>query len=552
VTLLLAVLAGAGCGERSDTRIARRILDDHRRRARVKPLPGAQVIRLRLSAPAGKDPAEGTALIEWDGLNYRETTASAGWTRARGIQSGKAYLTDEDGVTRVASEPVLSELLTRSYFWRRAYLFDDRENAAIALGPAGDSSVSVRVTPRGGHPLLLTFSRSGELLSASAPRFDLRFHGPRSATDVSKPGAAVELEIRSIALPSGQLADTQVGGWSSRWSGPSAEAPLLRLGRCVAVDGRLGGQPVRIAIDADADGPLRLRAAAARRLSLTPAADVLGRRTARSGPLEIGSLAYPAILVDVSDEVPEGADAFAGAVFFRETVVELDPANARVGFHDPARWSAPAGYFRGLLDDDGDRPVAVLRQENASLRLRAGTAAGPVVLLAPESARRINLADTGARADELRWGTAPIPSSPVAVTQGFDAEWGDDGALGYDILLRFHAFLDMTRRWAYLRPLDGTSASLARDQDLRGVLATPLGGLGARQGNRGVAAGAKQVGADRERLRFHEQHGVAVGADHFHVFRRLVLVRRAPARHSGLGRRFEAQDVLITHRCSSS
>jgi hypothetical protein len=454
VTLLLAVLAGAGCGEHSDLRIARRILDGHRRSAGVKPLPGAQVIVFRLSAPAGKDPAEGTARVEWDGLNYRETTASAGWTRARGIQSGKAWVTDEDGVTRVASEPVLSELLTRSYFWRRAYLFDDRENAAIALGPAVGSSVSIRLTPRGGFPLLLTFSNSGELLAASAPRFDLRFHGPRSLTDASNPKAAVETEIRSIALPSGQLADTQVGGWSSRWSDPSADVALVRLGRSVAVDGQLGGQAARIVIDADADGPLRVRTAIARRLNLAPAADVLGRRTARSGPLAIGALTYPALLVEVSDEVPEGADAVAGAVFFRETVVELDPAGARVGFHDPAHWTAPAGYFRGLLDDDGDRPVAVLRQGKAALRLRAGTAAGPVVLLAPESARRMSLSDPGARAVELRWGTAPIPPSPVTVAQGFDPEWGDDGALGSDILLRFHVFFDMPSRWAYVRPLD--------------------------------------------------------------------------------------------------
>jgi len=457
VTLLLAALAGAGCGERSDLRIARRILDNHRRSAGAKPLPGAQVIAFRLLAPAGKDPAEGTARIEWDSLNYRETTASAGWTRSRGIQSGKAYVTDEDGVTRVASEPVLSELLTRSYFWRRAWLFDDLEKAAIALGPAGDASVSVRLTPRGGFPLLLTFSNGGELLAASAPRFDLRFHGPRRATDASNPGTAVEVEIRSIALPSGQLADTQVGGWSSRWSGPSAEAPLVRLGRSVAVDGRLGGHPARVAIDADADGPLRLRTAFARKLNLAPPADVLERRIARSGPLEIGALTYPALFVEVSDEVPEGADAVAGAVFFRETVVELDPAGARVGFHDPAHWSAPAGYFRGLLDDDGDRPVAVLRQGKAALRLRAGTAAGPVVLLAAESARRMNLSGPGATAAELRWGTAPIPPAPVAVTQGFDPEWGDDGSLGGDVLLRFHVFFDMPSRWAYLRPLDAPS-----------------------------------------------------------------------------------------------
>ena len=262
------------------------------------------------------------------------------------------------------------------------------------------------------------------------------------------------MEIRSITLPSGELADTQSGGWSSRWAGPSAEAPLVRLGRSVAVDGRIAGQPARIAIDSDADGPMRLRPGLASRLKLAPASDVLGRRTALGGPLEIGTLSYPSLLFEVSDEIPEGADARAGAVFFRETIVEFDPAGARVRFHDPARWTPPPGFYRGLLDDDGDRPVAVLRQGSSTLRLRAGTAAGPVVLLAPESARRMELTAAGATAAELRWGTAPIPPSPVAVGPGFDPEWGDDGALGYDVLLRFHAFLDMPRRWGYVRPLD--------------------------------------------------------------------------------------------------
>jgi hypothetical protein len=455
--LLLAVFAllvAAACGERSDVKIARRILDNHRRSARVKPLPGAQVIRVRLSTPPGKEQASGSGQIEWDGLNYRETIRSAGWTRSRGIQAGKAYLTDEDGVTRVASEPVLSELLTRSYFWHRAYLFDDLAGARVGLGPADRATVSVRLTPRGGHPLLLTFSIRGELVAARSPRFDLRFHGPSRATDASRPEAPVEMEIRSITLPSGALDDTQAGGWSSRWAGPFAEAPLVRLGRSVAVDGRIAGQPARIAIDSDADGPMRLRPGLANRLKLVPADDALGRRTARGGPLEIGALSYPSLLFEVSDEIPEGADARAGAVFFRETIVEFDPAGERIRFHDPARWTAPPGFYRGLLDDDGDCPVAVLRQGSGTLRLRAGTAAGPVVLLAPESARRMELTAAGATAAELRWGTAPIPPSPVAVGPGFDPEWGDDGALGYDVLLRFHAFLDMPRRWGYLRPLD--------------------------------------------------------------------------------------------------
>jgi hypothetical protein len=337
-TLLLAALAATACGERADARIARRILENHRRSARVKPLPGAQVIRMRLSTPPGKGAAEGNGQIEWDGLNYRETVRSAGWTRSRGVQAGKAYVTDEDGVTRVASEPVLSELLTRFYFWRRAYLFDDLGNARLGLGPADAATVSVRLTPRGGHPLLLTFSIRGELVAARSPRFDLRFHGPSRATDASRPEAPMEMEIRSIALPSGELTDTQVGGWSARWAGPSAEATLLRLGRSVAVDGRLAGQPVRIAIDSDADGLMRLRPGLASRLNLSPGNDVLGRSTARGGPLEIGTLSYPSLFFEVSDEIPEGADARAGAVFFRETIVEFDPADARVRFHDPARF----------------------------------------------------------------------------------------------------------------------------------------------------------------------------------------------------------------------
>ena len=83
------------------------------------------MIRLALSAPGTS--ATGFHEIEWDARSYRETVSSAGFTTIRGLQGGKAYFTDEDGVTRVVSEPVLAELITRSYFWRRAYLFEDLE-----------------------------------------------------------------------------------------------------------------------------------------------------------------------------------------------------------------------------------------------------------------------------------------------------------------------------------------------------------------------------------------------------------------------------------------
>jgi len=187
---------------------------------------------------------------------------------------------------------------------------------------------------------------------------------------------------------------------------------------------------------------------------------VLGRRLARAGPLEVGTLSFPALWVQISDEIPEGADAEAGGVFFREAVVEMDAGEARFRFHDPARWTAPPGYFRGLLDDDGDRPVAILRQGSDTLRLRAGTGSASGLLLAPDSARRMALSTPGSVAGELRWGTAPFPPAPVAVeSAAFDSEWGDDGGLGFDVLLRFHVFWDMPHRWAYLRPLDAAAVS---------------------------------------------------------------------------------------------
>ena len=455
----LAALAAAACGERSDLRIARRILENHRRHTRLKPLPGAQVVRLALSAAAGREGA-GTGRIQWDGANYRETVSSAGWTTARGIQAGKAYFTDEDGVTRVASEPVLAELLTRSYFWRRAYLFDDLEQARLALGPADEKTVSVELTPRGGNALRLTFAGGGDLISANSPRFHLDFRDRSRFTDRSRPAVPVEAEVRSITLPEDSMADTQAGGWSARWTATPAEAPLARIGRGVAVDGKIGGVPVRIALDAAADGPLRVRPRLAGRLGLSERGDVLGRRVSRGGPLSVATLSYPGLFLEISDEVPEGADAEAGGLFLRETIVELDSAAGSIRFHDPARWAAPPGYFRGLLDDDGDRAVAILRRGSGTLRLRAGTGSVSGIELAPESARRAGLSAPASVATDLKWGTAAVPSSAVTIREtGFDQDWGDDGSLGFEPLLRFHVFLDMPRRWAYLRPLDAPSGS---------------------------------------------------------------------------------------------
>ena len=179
--MLCASLATGGCQVIGEAKIVRRVLDDHRTRARVKPLSAAGVIHIALSRR--EDPAaSGTEVLDWDAEHFRETVSSAGLTRVRGIQGRKAFFTDEDYVTRVASEPVLADLVTRSYFWRRAYLFDDLERAHPVLGPSDAASVSIGLTPRGGNTLWLVFARSdGRLLRAHSLHFDLSFETERAS-----------------------------------------------------------------------------------------------------------------------------------------------------------------------------------------------------------------------------------------------------------------------------------------------------------------------------------------------------------------------------------
>src|SRR5262245_19656325 len=103
--LLLASFAvHGGCGENAPSRICARILDRYRKVSGAKPLPAGGMMCLRLASVAGTPAAWGAAEILWEPRRYRETVSSAGMTTVRGIESGKAYFTDEDGVTRVGSE----------------------------------------------------------------------------------------------------------------------------------------------------------------------------------------------------------------------------------------------------------------------------------------------------------------------------------------------------------------------------------------------------------------------------------------------------------------
>ena len=203
--LLLGALTGA-CRESEQAR-AGRILERHRGEQKKKPLPGSGSIRIRLSPSAVGSGGSGALEIEWEGPRYREEVSSAGMTTVRGIQGTKAFYVDEDGVTRVGSEPVLADLITRSYFWRRAYLFGDRERASLEPAGSGPTSETVVLRPRGGNPLRLTFSRrDARLLSAEAPRFRLEFDDTSRFRDSSRPDRSSRGEIVWTGLPTAPVA----------------------------------------------------------------------------------------------------------------------------------------------------------------------------------------------------------------------------------------------------------------------------------------------------------------------------------------------------------
>lgn len=453
LALALLFLLPLGCRIGANREIADRILERYRRSSGSKPLPASYLIRMRLS-PDSPGPESGVAEIAWEPNRFRERISSAGATTERGIQSGKAYFTDEDGVTRVVSEPVLRELLTRSYFWRRAWLFADRERARLSLGPADASSVSVRLEPFGGNPLLLSFSRAdGRLLSLSSPRFDLVFLSARTFRETSGRRRPVRGEIAWIGLPTDRIPDASVAGGSGRFTGAGGAVLFDSTpDGGISFPARLNGVALRLILDVDADGPPSISAAKAAALPLSFSRDVYGRSIAGGATLEVGGLSCPGIHVQIAPSGPVGSDGVIGATLFREAVVELDPKSGGLGLHDPARWVPPAGFNRFLVDDDGNVPATTFRRKRERARLRVGSPAGAADLrIALASADRLGFAVPGT-AEGLRWGAVRLPPLSAALeTHPASPDWGDDGWIGFHFLLRFHAYIDMPHRWIYVR-----------------------------------------------------------------------------------------------------
>jgi hypothetical protein len=448
---LATLVLASGCGESSPSRVAARAIDKYRKISGVKPLPSSGMMRLRLSSEGG---ATGRDEILWSPRRYRETVVSAGMITVRGIESGKAYFIDQDGVTRVVSDQVLRELRTRSYFWRRAWLFADREGAWVTPGPSDAATTSVTLKPEGGNPLTLAFSRAdGRLLSARSARLALDFSSPTAWRDVSDPLAPVAGELAWTGLPTGPVPEAYVGGGRARFPAAVQPMPYERRGGAFLVSATLSGQPIHLAIDAAEDGPVAVSPQLAARLGLAFTPDVSGRPIAGGASLEIAGASWPALWVRRSGALPAGADAAAGGCLFREAIVEFDPGASRFALHDPAKFVLPEGFFRIPIDDDDDRPVAILNRGKKDLRLTAGSDTGEAALLvAAASAERASL--SGSRAQGLAWGPVRLPELPWAVVAtGAFPDWGDDGKLGFPLLLRFHAYVNMPQRWIYVKPL---------------------------------------------------------------------------------------------------
>ncbi|MEO8349554.1 MAG: hypothetical protein ABI610_11625, partial [Acidobacteriota bacterium] len=251
----------------------------------------------------------------------------------------------------------------------------------------------------------------------------------------------------------GQMPDAAVGGGCGRFTGVPAPLPFSRTpDGGIAFPVAVNGVPVALALDSAADGPVGVSPEVAARLGLSFAKDVFGRRIASGARLDAGGFSCEGIHVEELASVPDGADAVAGGTVFRETVVEIDPRTERLALHEPNRFVPPEAFTRVLVDDDGNRPVTVLRRRGKDVRLRLASPTGAAHLrLAPEAADRVGV-DLPATVGGFRWAGIALPElSAVRETGPSSPAWGDDGTFGFPALLRFHVFLDMTYRWIYVR-----------------------------------------------------------------------------------------------------
>ena len=311
-----------------------------------------------------------------------------------------------------SSEPVLRELLTRSYFWRRAWLFAGPRAGApvpraggrrLGLGPAG--------APRARIPLLLSFSRrDGRLIAVRSPRFDLDFASDRSFREASggRPPVRGEIAWSGPADASGSPTPRSGGGcgrFDSRRRRPSPSS------------GRPDGGISFPARRQRRRGPARAR----RRRPTDPSGDLRPEGGKRSGSPSRGTSTAarspPARRSrSAASRVPESTSRSgqrAGGVGRRRRRDPLSRGRrrarsgsaGRLGLHDPARWVAPAGFNRILVDDDGNRPVTTLRREARSRDCSSASPTGSADLARRARVRRAARDSRARRAADAALGS---------------------------------------------------------------------------------------------------------------------------------------------------
>ena len=372
ILAVAALLAGA-CGRISAGRIADRLLRDYRVKSGLRPLPAAGSIRVRLSPAGGEGVgagASGLVEIEWEGTRYRETITSAGVSTVRGIQGGKAFYIDEDGVTRVGSEPMLAELLTRSYFWRRAYLFDDRERAKLALGPADASGLAISLRPLGGNDLGLGFDRDARRCAARRRRASTSSSRARRDSGTSRDCPSRERSCgRACRRGVCPIRPSAAGTASSR--SPSRRQRSTRSRRASSYR-----QPSRANRRVSRSTRTRRDPCASRRSSrIAPASRDVGTSSGGSSPTASrsrsarsrcrASTSRSAKRPRVSTRSP------AACSRARRSSRSIRAPAACASTTRPAG-STPEGFGRNAVDDDGNIPAAILFRAGRRLRLRAG------------------------------------------------------------------------------------------------------------------------------------------------------------------------------------
>ena len=95
-----------------------------------------------------------------------------------------------------------------------------------------------------------------------------------------------------------------------------------------------------------------------------------------------------------------------------------------------------------------------LRRGSHVARLTVGAPTGSADLsVAPDALERLEISAPGT-VSAMRWGILELPDLSVVRDPHPDAVgWGDDGKIGFAMLLRFHSHLDLTHRWIYVGPV---------------------------------------------------------------------------------------------------